>query len=280
MPDAYDRRESVADDLDTRGYAVVPDHFSPQLCERLVRVCNDTLGPDAVEVADTSWMPATINPYDPENPPWSEANLATLLERGKPCVTSRRYRHEIRHPIFSEALSEATTCGRMVELHERLLRSAPGRLRLMQHMLVRTDHDPDSAAGPRDWHAGETAQPPITPLPKPLTSRWAADHAYLPQDYAASPRRIFYHAVVALRDIRPGGGGASITPILHTPRSTPPLSLRWRLNSLAAQGPCSYRSRCIARSAWRRSGSAPPPALSKSTAGRLASAASVTTSAT
>ena len=31
--------------------------------------------------------------------------------------------HEIRHPIFSEALAEATTCGRMVELHERLLRA-------------------------------------------------------------------------------------------------------------------------------------------------------------
>ena len=79
----------------------------------------------------------------------------------------------------------------MVELHAHLLRSNPQRLRLMQHMLVRTDHDPSAPAGPRDWHA---------------------DHGFVRLDYVASPRRVFYHAVIALKDILPGGGGTMLIP--------------------------------------------------------------------
>lgn len=155
--------------------------------DRLCAHCDEVLGSAQCEVAHTPWMPAGINPFDPANPPWSEGNLAKLRAAGKPCVTSRRNRHEIRHPNGDgEGLAAATKAGRMVELHAHLLRTNPRRLRLMQHMLVRTDHDANSSAGPRDWHA---------------------DHAFLSQDYAVSPRRIFYHAVIALKDILPGGGG-------------------------------------------------------------------------
>lgn len=190
--DAYDQRERVAQQLDSVGHAIVENHLPSWLCDRLCKYCDEVLGPEQCEIADTPWMPSGVNPFDRANPPWSKDNLVTLLAAGKPCVTSRRYRHEIRHPIEDgAALAAATTTGRMVELHAYLLRSKPERLRLMQHMLVRTDHDPDTPAGPRDWHA---------------------DHAFLSQDYTESPRRIFYHAVIALKDVLPRGGGTMLIP--------------------------------------------------------------------
>jgi hypothetical protein len=190
--DAYDERERIAQQLDSVGHAIVENHLPLWLCDRLCGYCDEVLGPAQREIADTPWMPSGINPFDPANPPWSAVNLAMLLAAGKPCVTSRRFRHEIRHPIEdAKALAAATTAGRMVELHAYLLRSTSERLRLMQHMLVRTDYDPHTAAGPRDWHA---------------------DHAFLSQDYTESPRRIFYHSVIALKDVPPGGGGTMLIP--------------------------------------------------------------------
>jgi hypothetical protein len=190
--------------LDDDGYTVVKSVFSRDLCGRLRALMDEVLGPSAERV-DSSVLP------DEGEHDADPAVIRKLLAEKKPLVRSSGYIHSIRHPICDrdggieggKLMAEATTAGGMLEMHQELLRCQPEDLRLMQHFARRTDPSPPDVLPPKGAY-GSTADSP--------DPGWHVDGGFIPSQYEATPKQIFYHSMMALCDVQPGGGAIMILP--------------------------------------------------------------------
>ena len=190
--------------LDDDGYTVVKSVFSRDLCGRLRALMDEVLGPSAERV-DSSVLP------DEGEHDADPAVIRKLLAEKKPLVRSSGYIHSIRHPICDrdggieggKLMAEATTAGGMLEMHQELLRCQPEDLRLMQHFARRTDPSPPDVLAPKGAY-GATADSP--------NPGWHVDGGFIPSQYEATPKQIFYHSMMALCDVQPGGGAIMILP--------------------------------------------------------------------
>jgi hypothetical protein len=134
----------------------------------------------------------------------------------RPIITSSAFKHTINPPIDDRAFGHAGLLAKlllpMVRLNRQLLRCGPadeaaagegggdqsaGGLKLLQQFLRRTDVGPPP-------HPGCTGGPP--------PNAWHLDQAYLPQHFAARPKQMFYHTILALTDVKRDGGAFFASP--------------------------------------------------------------------
>ncbi|MBA3685869.1 MAG: phytanoyl-CoA dioxygenase family protein [Planctomycetes bacterium] len=113
---------------------------------------------------------------------------------GPPATTPGGAVRELRHPITGDILAEILYREPLIALAmDELGITARGDLRLLEQVLIRTD-PAEHGGGPGGWHI---------------------DMAFAPEDFAATPKRTYYHHVQALSDVAPGGGSFMIVPGSH-----------------------------------------------------------------
>lgn len=172
------------------GYAVVKGVIPPGVCARARALMDAQLGPPAERVHVHVEQLYGLDDTN-EGAAWpGPLGIAKFDGRGvrPPEIASRGYRHSLRHPIRDSVCAELVPPA-MVALHSKLLRT--DSLRMNQQFMVRTDY-----------------QPP----PYPKSPGWHIDHSFLPQQYAATPRAVYYSSMIALSPIVAGGAAFTVSP--------------------------------------------------------------------
>ena len=126
-----------------------------------------------------------------------------------PVITSSAFKHSINPPIDDAAFGHEGLLAKlllpMVGVNRQLLRceeaqdgsdSATGGLKLLQQFFRRTDVGPER-------HGCSDGPPP---------NAWHLDQGFLPRHYAARPRQMFYHTILALTDVKRDGGAFFASP--------------------------------------------------------------------
>lgn len=190
------------------GYIIVRNFMSHDITRRLRALIDEVAGPPAksaeahlaakygglncepngAAITDQRYLPGMVRSRSGQPPP--------------PVVSSKNWRHELRHPFHDTELM-AAALEPVVDVHQQLHGMNDCKhLKLMQQLLVRTDPLPEQEAavhrGPQGWHL---------------------DNAYLPSYREPMPNyphgQVHYHAMVALNDIRPGGAALCVVPQSH-----------------------------------------------------------------
>ncbi len=113
---------------------------------------------------------------------------------GPPVTTPSGAARDLRHPIAGDILAEVLYREPLISLAmDELGITRRDDLRLLEQVLIRTD-PAESGGGAGGWHI---------------------DMAFAPEDFAATPKRTYYHHVQALSDVEPGGGAFMIVPGSH-----------------------------------------------------------------
>jgi hypothetical protein len=177
-------------ELDTLGFTVVKNVVSKDLTAQARELVDKIIGsppPPAGELG-LERCP-TEGPGARGQPgPWPEPG------DGRPVISSGGYTHSLHHPIADEQYGHAGLMARLlepyVEINKQLLRcddaSAMG-LKLMQQFFRRTDLGP----GPRQGCTSDGVPP----------RGWHQDQSFLPHHYDSSPRKMFYHTILALHPV-------------------------------------------------------------------------------
>jgi hypothetical protein len=193
--------------IEEQGFTVVKGVVPKEVCRRAVRLMDDALGPpgrschghiaatlglltesEARAKAEQTRDSQLIKWPDPLGiAAWDGASEATR----PPEIASGSYRHSLRHPIRDAVMADLVPPA-MVAIHRRLLRTE--NLRMNQQFMIRTDYNPAAAGG----HHEDVG--------------WHLDHSFLPQQYEATPRAVYYSSMVALKPILPGGAAFLVNP--------------------------------------------------------------------
>jgi hypothetical protein len=183
-------------ELEEQGFTIIPKIYSPELCAGLRNLMDSILG-------DGMYMKSPAANGGVYGHDGDARTLEQLRERREALVTSGGGGvHSIRHPICDPLIADAVSPA-MLDIHAELLRSADGDLRLMQHFARRTDLSPPNVLPPKGAF-GATAE---SPMPG-----WHVDGGFAPRAYTTTPKQIFYHSMVALNKVAPGGGAIMILP--------------------------------------------------------------------
>ena len=176
------------------GYAVVKGVIPRDVCARARAFMDAELGPPAERVHAHVAQRYGLNEVEDTGDKWGKwpgpLGIARYDGEGlrPPEIASGGYRHSLRHPIRHPVCAELVPPA-MVRMHERLLRTE--NLRMNQQFMIRTDHSPP---------------------PYPETPGWHMDHSFLPMQYDATPRAVYYSSMVVLSKIDAGGAAFTVSP--------------------------------------------------------------------
>ena len=176
------------------GYAVVKGVIPRDVCARARAFMDAELGPPAERVHAHVAQTYGLNEVEDTGDKWGKwpgpLGIARYDGEGlrPPEIASGGYRHSLRHPIRHPVCAELVPPA-MVRMHERLLRTE--NLRMNQQFMIRTDYSPP---------------------PYPQTPGWHMDHSFLPMQYDATPRAVYYSSMVVLSKIDAGGAAFTVSP--------------------------------------------------------------------
>ena len=195
------------EELHRQGFTVLRKMVPADVTARARSVMDRILGPPCREVAD----PSLGRVYQGEPAGLQGQYYAAAregLRTGRAVVTSGAHRHGIRHPIFDPVMAELVTAGGMIEVQKQLLGGEPVNMKLMQHLMVRSD---GPSAGEEAATTAATARGQTDPSRQPVG--WHADQLW-PTDWLDTPppRRGYFHTLTALSDVRPGGAAFMVQP--------------------------------------------------------------------
>eukprot|EP01050_Picozoa_sp_SAG11_P019094 SAG11_NODE_2989_length_2787_cov_1.598586_1_plen_258_part_00 len=174
-------------ELEELGYTVIPNLVPKTLTMQARELMDRILGAPppregfGLEVCPTGDGPGARGQAGPWPAPGDK----------RPLITSGGFTHSIHHPIDDPLMAKLMLP--FVELNKKLLRivdddeDASNGLKLMQQFFRRTDLGPEPRVG-----CTSDGEPP---------RGWHQDQSFLPRHYAASPRSMFYHTILALHDV-------------------------------------------------------------------------------